>query len=403
MSVHLKDLFGLESKQIVIQSTSELLLICELDKYLQSMTRERLDLEEVTVLPELRKGNFFTFVMNKGLAFNYEYEMKSYSKIRPFLFLDTITDDKIFFSEYTDERVVYDFDSKPETNRIFHGANKDHAYISIVAYIYVKSFINNKKFPKIILGNENYHFMFKEYSHIIILHRYGNKFIKDIEWKGVCKETNTNEENNSYVIYRRQLGHMNRPYTIQEKYNYIINNYEVGDVILYYKRNCKKQKYSKYISDDKIPNVEKCYPAVIRNITKENFTIDYYPLVETKLTRYINLKCIKNNNSWSEGLSHKDYNLYPSAQEVFSYVSFGIDDLTYDEETMFLKLVESDGAFQWIKKGDNFVNTWFPTIDAIYAVFEDRGVEYNKEKFLKIYYDNNTKKPLYDLLNENNI
>ncbi|HBF1820552.1 hypothetical protein [Clostridioides sp. ZZV15-6597] len=403
MSIHLKTLLNLEDENITIKSLSELLFVYEIDRYVKAMLNNKLCLDNVKVLPELLKNKFFTYVMHEGVSFNYEYQIENCSKLNNFSIDEIIDETNISFIKDTDEEVIYCCDETNfSINYRYNGRNKDIIYISIVAYIFVRAFNNNKNIPKIIFGKPKYTYLSEEYNHLIILNTYGNKFLKNFEYQGLCLKKDSNQEWLSYVSYRRQLGYMSRPYNLQEKFKYISQNYKVGDVFLYYKRYFRKEKKLDVIDLENIPMIVGCFPAIIRDIKKTSITIDYYPTIEMKLTRYMNLREVEDSD-FADNLTFDDYNLFTVTQETFDYLSFGIDDLTYDEDVMFLSHIDDDdGSYQWFKdKNNNLCNIWLDTVNTIYAVFEDRNVKYNKENFLNRYFKD--KKPLYDIITENGI
>ncbi|HBG2132375.1 TPA: hypothetical protein KPJ62_002701 [Clostridioides difficile] len=403
MSIHLKTLLNLENDNITIKSLSELLFVYEIDRYVKSILNDNLCLDNVKIVPELLKNKFFTYVMHEGLPLNYEYKIENCSKLNNFSITEIIDETNISFIKDTDEEIIYCCDETNfSINYRYNRSNKDIIYISIIAYIFVRAFSNNKNVPKIIFGKPTHTYLEEEYNHLIILNAYGNKFLKSFEYHGICIKEDSNQEWLSYLSYRRQLGYMSRPYNIIEKSKYISENYKVGDVFLYYKRYFRKEKKLDVIDLENIPTIVGCFPAIIREIKKTSITIDYYPTIETKLTRYMNLREVEHSN-FADNLTFDDYNLFTVTQETFDYLSFGIDDLTFDEDIMFLSYMDDyDGSFQWLKdKNNNLHNVWLNTINTIYAVFKDRNVQYNQEDFLNKYFKD--KKPFYDIIIENGI
>ena len=74
----------------------------------------------------------------------------------------------------------------------------------------------------------------------------------------------------------------------------------------------------------------------------------------------------------------------------------GVAELTYTELRFFIRPLDFDGTLQWFKTEEGFEQIWCSTPDTIYAVFEDRGIKYNKDKFVDTYFTQRKRIPVYE-------
>lgn len=380
---------GKKLKKVV--TGSELLFLYELDKYAKIILNKQLSLEGVTIVKQLRKEKIFSFVVLKGLDVGFEVnhkELASYADINRTFFTDTV--EGIVFKEDTDEVVHYDFSEAYVENKKMNGDNRESAYISLVAYIIVRSINEGKPLPKIIIGTENYNFVNLEYHHLAILHDHGNKVLEGlVEWRGTNDKIQIGWE--AFVMLQRQKGLMCRPYSPSEKAKLLKKNYNVGDVVLYYtRRKCTK--------GNTIVKLESCYPAVIDAINDNSVSITYYATIETELTRHMRLleEEAELDNAEDSLLMSEDFNRFLSHKEVLDLTSTGIDGYTYDESVFLLEPLDFDGCYQWLKCSKSQDYIWLSTLDAIYAVFEDRNVEYNREAYLDKFFTPYNRIPVYE-------
>ena len=68
-TISLNELLGLKIKKIF--SGSELMFLYELNRYSKEILKKELDLEDVSIVKELKKCDYFSYVYTKGLDVNY--------------------------------------------------------------------------------------------------------------------------------------------------------------------------------------------------------------------------------------------------------------------------------------------------------------------------------------------
>lgn len=394
------ELLPIKKRVRKIQTGSEVLLAYELNKYARLMLDKQLILSDVSIAKELQTREHFSFVVTNGLNVGFEPDLSTladYSKSARYYFTRTI--EGVKFKKYDEDEVVYDFEFDHRANAFMRNDYSSAAYVSMVAYIIVKSYKESIekgtefKVPKLIIDHELYNQQELEYVDLFILMNHGNRILDGLVEVRYSMAWGFQPDWEAYVISRRQVGLMAEEYTTTQKARYLRRNFEVGDVVLLYSR-------TKGAKGRNINKLETCYPAVIRYFDDKVVKLDYYPIVQTTLTRYTTLDRIASEFELEGKQSiytQEDYDRFIEVKETYPLTSIGIGDCTWIETEFFIKPIESDGTYQWLRTPDGITEeVWLPTPDTIYAVFEDRGVQYNKEKFLETYFYSKGKTPIYD-------
>jgi hypothetical protein len=375
-----------------ITTGSELLLAYELGKYAKEMLGKELSLSGVNISKDLLSGEHFSFVVNNGLDVGFEpdrTELADYSRNAQYFF--TKKADGVDLRKETKNEVVYSFEHNTEANHTRN--NRSAAYVSLVAYLMVNSKHDGAQMPKLIIDHETYTHQNLEYVDLFILKNHGNEILKDLVEIKYSQLNEVQPDWEAFVMYHRQKGLMDREYSITEKFNHVKENFEVKDVVLYYER-------VKPTSSGTIKKLTACYPAVIREINENSIKLSYYPIIQTRLTRHMELAEIDQNFEDEERESiytKDDYERFDIRNETIQLAEIGVDTCTWIEQSFFIKPIDFDGSEQTFKTKDGVVTVWLSTLDAIYAVFEDRGInDYNKEKFLRTYFQPSNRQPVYD-------
>lgn len=380
-----------------ILTEAELLLAFELGKYAKLLLGEELSLADIKISKRLLSSTHFSFVMTNNLNVG----------LNPMIM--NLTDHKnisnrylnpeehlldIEFQKQTEDEIYYNYEYNIRKNAPLHKSNRATAYVSLVARIMIESIrVGRKTPPKLIIDHKDYFHQEGEYTELFILQNFGNKILSKDILEIRYKDTNLPQpEWVAFVEHHRRQGLMNREYSISEKYEYLKKeNFEIGDVVLYYYTNRNKRLKRR----DKLAKITACYPAVIRGYDNKEIVFDYYAKVSTKDTFVLNIDRANNNiEDYIESITNDREKGNWGKERRIDLDSIGIGDTTYGEEEFLIKPIESDGSFQYFKKGSELVQVWLNTIETIYAVFEDRGIDYNKPKFLDSYLQN--KVPIFE-------
>lgn len=420
-----------------IYNGSELLFAYELSKYSKRLLDKELVLLDVTIKESIKNSEYFSFVVDNGLNVGFEFERSTLVQIVDDRKFFTGSVEGVVFKKDSADEVVFDVHHDMEANKwLNNDYNRSAAYISLIAYLIVRGIRDSTTVPKIIVDHANYLPKRFEYIDLAILVWFGNKFLDsviDIRYKekedpygkvlqrmdafadGRLRVHTLNIGWLAFVAENRQHGRMMEASSVREKHQYLMDNFQVGDVVLLYERiNVKETDPGELIS---------CYPAVLRGFGEDYVSLEYYPNTRSKFTQ---LTIAKSFNSLPpESRTIKDYevskatkyggirpveedtelyyetdNKFISKIENFSLVDFGVDSLTFTEDRFILKpseFHESDGTNQYLASESEIGYFWLSTLDTIHLLFEEQGVVYNRERFLSMYYDKFNRKPYYSV------
>lgn len=390
-----------------ILSGTELLLAFELDNELQRQLGERIELD-VSIAKEVSKNGFFSLVRdldekrnNKNNDVSYKSALFTEEQLAlpraPYGTLMRKAFDKDVsqakFEVYTDEKIVYSFNSFQRENMVLHNLDREYGYVALMARILVDFYKRGIEPPKIEIAHRTYSAENMEYDSLLILKLYGNKIFEDILEVNFAEDKTYQPNWSSYREYCSQIGRMLKTATPVQKFKYLNKKYEVGDVVLLYKRT--------KLNGGSTGVLKNCYPAVIQAFDKNSITLEYYPNVDTLQTRYFELSNVEEDldtDNVDSIYREEDYKSFVRLSETFPLISIGINDLTYTELTFILDVLPFDGKNQYYNIDGVLRYVDMDTIDTVYAVFEDRGVPYNKERYIKKYFTANRREPLHDKL-----
>ncbi|WP_080833577.1 hypothetical protein [Cohnella massiliensis] len=411
---------------------SELLFTYELGKYSKLLLGKELVLFDVEIEECIKNSEYFSFVVYNGLDVGFQPEITELAAYNAYKFF-TDTVEGVVFKKDDDNEVVYDFHYDEKSNRVMNiDSSKSAAYVSLVAYIIVRNVRDGKKVPRIIIDHEKDFPDRFEFVDLCILIWHGNRLldglveIKYSEQKypyvNLADRMFDFADNKlkfhpmslawiAFVMHYRQHGLMIREYGLREKSNYLSCNFEKGDVVLLYERvNATENDPGDLIS---------CYPTVIRGFDKEHITLEYYPHVRTKLTQlaakegfnsipkenrmalnYLTLKRVEGSRKLEPIREDREMRIeetFRSSMERFHLLDIGVDTHTFIESRFFLKPMEADGSHQYLATEAGVGYYFFNTIDTIFVVFEDNQVDYNRERYKRMYYDDFNREPGYSM------
>lgn len=400
-SIPLNDLLPKNINKIL--TGSELLLAYELDKYARLLLGKKVDMPGITVLNRLKNQPHFSFVVNNGLEITDKYNIEdliSYQTLSLFLYTDVL-DGVVYKKDGTNYICNFNIDIK--SNKDLNKESKSAAYISFMAYIFVLAYMNiDFVLPRVHFGLSGTPVAEGEFVDLIILERYGNKILTDCIAINYSPGVQSTWE--AYLHYHRQIGYMCQEYTRQDKFKHLKNSFEVGDVVLLYdKKITAKGKNVGILTD--------CHPAVIRGYDKDRVILEKYVNKETLITRSVNLQEREQQFDHIKDMySEADYTRFPSFKKEFDLADIGVGLMSYTEEQFFVHLMDSeDKTVQYFEvytkeSGGLELKAYELDIyDTIYAVFEDRGVNYNKTSFITKYFTPRKKRPFYEKIKENNM
>lgn len=385
-TININDLMPNGKRIRKIHSGSELLLAYELDKYAKENLNLALSLEGVSIAKELLSKEYFSFVVNNGLNVGIDVDKQSladYSLDKSAFFTDFIKD--VEFAKVEEGRVTYTFDKNTSLHAVMNQESKPKSYISLVAKIWVDAYQRGENPPVLVIDHSRNSAREFEYADVRVLIMHGNELFKDYVELNVSEDTGIQPEWETYLTYKRQLGKMDREYSVDEKKKNFKRNFEVGDAVLLYKR--KRLSAGKSVG-----KLNACFPAVIESITDKHITIKYFPQVQTPITQYVEVserEMDLEDYGTSHGISNEDYTKFTSMRESVFISDLGIGDTTFKEERFILEPTPDDSTMQYVRTGVGESTTApmvMNALETIYAVFETRGIQYNRQRFIDKYF-----------------
>lgn len=379
--ITIAEIFNKNVKKLM--TGSELVLMARISEYLVRFLGKRLTLEGVNIFPRLLKTPYFGVLQDSGVNLD-TYENAPYIEYDKSYFLNKDVS-SVEFDTRTDALWVY----KEHTGRNFQLMQGwsvcSSAYINLIAYLIVHRYTTGLG-TQLCIDNDRNTAYEHQYSDILILKNYGNRLIDD----SMVKVLETPDYNKHIWISFRmmywQWGLMCRDYSVKEKLNAFKRKFAVGDVVLLYSQSGATKTCD-------VLKLQSCYPAVIRGYDDKKITLEYYPCVETKETRK---RKIQNANIEKPMFSVEDIERFPVAMENFDWQDVGVEGYTFKEKKFIFSVLPYDGSFQYLNDGNSVEKVCLSTADTIYAVFEDRGVDYNKERYIRKYFSKGGKIPVYD-------
>lgn len=367
-----------------VKTGSELLLIAECNKYLAPYN-EKLECD-ISVDNRLKDTEYACYMIEKGVSVDFQCSCEYTGSD---FYLSSV--EGIEFKEMTDELWVFNYMSNPVENSVFH-RNRSKMYVSLLAYLLVYRVMHDTQ-TMLRIAQSDVGFTECEYAELLILTSYGNSLITpDILFLEMYVSndddgTSTLPYWEAEVIYNRQLGYMCRPYTVTEKLDAVKSKYAVDDIVLLYSRGKGSAQ------DNKIRCLESCAIAIIEDITESGITLRSYSSVRTVLTTRRDLDEAGGRDARSV-YSIEDYRNFQGFRKTYAWSEMGVDNLLWNENYFIRELDDSDGSYQEFLTEEGVQRKFLPTSETIYAVFENRKVRYNRERFLCKYFANKT--PYYE-------
>lgn len=381
---------------------AELQLCLALHMYLKAANpNNRLDLSYVKIDPQLMTQPLYAMMRNEqscpnGVVFSQSSAAVVEYNVSAGIVPDILYDHVILERDESDNyifRLVKLDDAVVTSTNACVKAGAPYSYVCLFARVMVDNYLN-KTSHKLIVRQDGASIEEDEYSALISLRKYGNKFgEKYLELDYI--DTNTaadDREWNAYCWEHRQHGLMasykSNVYSASDKLGWFQKtNTRVGDVVLLIKR--KQSKTETAVNK----NRQNCYLAVVQALDTTGVTLLYVPRAETQLTqkKYIEDTMRRHGNAI---YSEEDKYKFVPCNVNFSWGQVGVDGYSSKEYWLILPLMNEDCMPQWLTDGQKDYLVNLDTLDTAYAVLVDRGVKFAKDKFLNRYFKNRT--PVYD-------
>lgn len=384
-----------------IQTISELLLLDALNIVAESFYNSKIDARGIKFLKSVATTHAYAHVAEKanngGMLMDVG-TIPEYKEIANVEFRDTPINFHFIKNESENEWTFVRAVTYGENNDVFRGFFSQ-GYLQVVAHVMLYNYINRKNIklrvveehklnPNSTMKSSGIYNVY-EYCHLLTLKNRGNKILNDDNFELLWDDApGTSQEWAAYCINHKMQGFFAERYTAKTKYSFFKSQFAVGDVILVYSRvsRVKKNNAQSYVY------INTCYPAVVLAVSPTEVTFVKYLCVKTRLTAFHQYQYMLEQGGGGIYTADEIY-AFPSAPCTRRWEEIGVEGYTYNENEVIVTPMEDDETQQWLTKTDEY--PWcLNTLETIYAVFEDRGVKYNKARYLEKYFKG--KMPVYD-------
>lgn len=178
------------------------------------------------------------------------------------------------------------------------------------------------------------------------------------------------------VVYRQGVTDF---IPVSDKLKLFSKQFKVGDVVFLYKR-------SKGRAEDTNKTIESCQIAIV----------EAYDTREVKLLRLSGCETPLTVKKRIEAMPPKVQNMYSNDYHLkmntisgsYSWIDVGVENLLFLEEYFITDLNCNDSTRLWFEKNGEEILLELDCADAVYAILSEYNIDFNKERFKKLYFSN---------------
>lgn len=427
--VHVSQFFSCSK----INYACELYYICELGKYLFYNYKQKLSLDGVILVDELKNSKvweYFRLAIDEGWVcetylstIDYEitivnpldtsikianklfttdeveFDREDWNKRREIVDYDFKTPlvSQISFHTQTDELWIWDINGKDSKNfSVNNKAINDslicYCFISLIAYVAVERLKTGKPRSFAINIVSNLLITLDAFSYIYILSENSNCLTG---WFMYSLDDNILDKTRKQLGYRawytlgQDKGLLDRFYTYKEKKAYMKKlDIRKGDFVMLYERN-ELQK------ENHIKEIDSCKLAIIDSIDGSAIKFTYFnttrPMFHQKYEFDDNTTIVK---SLYSGI--KPYEKLRFSTTTLDINDVGVEYLLYNERYFIVPLDGADDLVScWVSDGERVDHIYLTQNNLIYWIMMDYDYPFNMERFIKKYFPN--EEPVYDI------
>lgn len=416
----LAEIVGEDRSFNTIQSGAEMLLLYYINKELRQYGLF-IDLEKFEYNPRLCYSTEVSYVASKGYSFLYDRfntDILSFERVDNKFFEQSLDEVQFDMDATKENALVFDEDRCTE-NRVVHGSYSRTAYVALTAKAFVLFFLDGKRLEHLtfdsastVINGESYHFV------PILMYEGNRAFVWSITYIPLSS-TPLDRKNltigimwTAHNLYLEQLGYGIVQSTMKEKYEYIEENFPVGSVVWLYQKKLKKKKKRKEDLDMEEHNNNKnlslfqIFPAIVRSITERSVSLEKIRNMNTRVGR---LAEIEEYNAKQEEITEIEQDFFNTDYahkidthiEEFPYPNLGVEVLSFTEEYFIQRPVDTEKVpVRLYVDNSRDMNVEMLTLDALYAMLEDWGIDYDKTRYRVEYMGK--RKPEYEKYREFN-
>ena len=374
------------------ETGAELVLAYALNDYAIKYLNARLDCTNVRVSKDLVKEEIFAYICDYSInPENIVFNSLDVPENRPRYSFRPTRDMNLLDSlviNMTPEKWVFGIANDNVKNSQIRVGVAAWNYCYIVAKWLIWRYLNkNMPVPKLIIDQQRMSITRYEYSLLIILIKYGNQILNIPEFELVYDNPpNDDYEWVAFVEEKRMRGMMHNipnTYSAKDKIVYMTKRLKLapGDVVLLFRRRDNRN------NGDITQNLIDVYPAVIMSVTAEALTLQYCTQTDLTLTRKHHLDMLRMNGG-HRIYTARDYTRFEVQPRRFEWFDIGIEGFSSTELWFIIPMVRDDSTVQYINDGEKDCMVTLDTVETVYALFEDRGIKYDKARYLEKNYPN---------------
>ena len=428
--IHISQFYSCSS----VKLACEMYYICEIGKYLKYNYNECVSLDGVLLHNDLRKSKLWDYfrmavdegwVVNHGLEpevvainiqFPLDYDMNEISN--HMMVLDKVEfDNEDHRMRQTDINYAYripqkfqvSFQSKDngtwfwtisgeegskfiENNMAMNHGRADQSWLSLIAMVAVERLLGDKGVERLLLLFDKQTVLNPlAVSYVMLLTEYTNCLTGWCYFKFSDTMDNITVNQLGYTAWYakgKDLGLLSRFYTATEKRAYMKTlDIIEGDIVMCYERDHQQRR-------NYVKSIAGCHVAKVLKISETAITFE---LIHTTKTYFHGKEDFEDKTIAVKkmfGGSYPYSNLRTERKNI-DYIDLGIGYLLYNERYFIVDLNECDDArVTRVTDGSRKDTLLLNQNNLIYWILEDYNYSYNRDRFLKKYFENS--EPLRD-------
>lgn len=371
-----------------IITLTEVYYIASIAKYLE-VYNEQLSIEGVAIPKKFKNTDYYKYLATRNIVGVEKMDLAVLEEIKSnTMVIPNFTNKEVYFKSKEGQEWVFDYDDSGRVstnNRFFKGLRSDQIYVDFMAYLTVEKII--KGTPQLLKMDFTRAdiFLAGSYSRWDIVELWIlYKRTKALDgWVDILLPEDILARNQlNYEAYSREkeqlYPNMNIA-TISEKVDYYKRNFKRGDIVLLYKKSEKGNKM------DSIRTIESCVIAKIDRATTRGIELTTYNVNKSIQTikRELSLLPEKLRSLYSVNYCKE----YTVSKERFDWMDIGLDEISLIEQCFITDLNCNDtDLFLFLDKDGKEVELELNSADGIYALLDERGIEFDKERFENLYF-----------------
>lgn len=325
----------------MLYTESELYLLAILQRVLVDTTSYRINAKGVQVAKHLYNSNGLIAYLQSGIETSLKIEVST--------FLDDVFDYDYKSHIGLHLGVYENYFKIPNIQCAWSmlKSGKMVSYLYAYAEIIVENFLTGGL--KTLCIEEADYTIAEELIDIYVLRDYGNRLYRLYGYIQELK-SKPNVEWFAYCYYQKEQGKMMKEYSKEEKYKYMLNHYEQGEVVALYKR------------DIQLNVLDYFTPSVIREILPQGLKLT---LLREQRTKEMQRIC-------------GDSLVQNYIDTMYNWRDMGVEGYTFENESHIIMPISDTDKVEVIENGKEINKN---AIELIEQLLEEQGITYDKDLY----------------------